>query len=148
MCWAILAAAATADTEGFLGDLEIPAVGLRGIFRRGDVFGTGGGLRTTGGPARFLAFAAVTFAEAFALTTAFAFAFPRTDFFARAAAFFFSLFAFSRSFWRGVTRVVTIFVVVVVVVDVLWLLLLLLLFFERGAVPETGGGSPGRGFFF
>jgi hypothetical protein len=109
MCWAILAAAATADTEGFLGDLEIPAVGLRGIFRRGDVFGTGGGLRTTGGPARFLAFAAVTFAEAFALTTAFAFAFPRTDFFARAAAFFLSFFAFSTALWRGVT----IFVVVV-----------------------------------
>ena len=106
MCWAILAAAATAACE-FLGDLEIPAVGLRGIFRRGDVFGTGGGLRTTGGPTRLFAFAAVTFAKAFALATLFAFAFPelafaRTDFFARLAAFFLSLFDFSRALWRAV----------------------------------------------
>jgi hypothetical protein len=147
MCWAILAAAATADTEGFLGDLEIPAVGLRGIFRRGDVFGTGGGLRTTGGPARFLAFAAVTFAEAFALATAFAFAFPRTDFFARTAAFFFSLFTFSRSFRRGVRRVVTIFVVVVVAVDVLWLLLLLLLLFFDAQPRKPGVAAPDAEFF-
>jgi hypothetical protein len=121
--------AAAAAAAAFLGDLEIPAVGLRvGLFRRGDVLGTGGGLRTTSRPTRLFAFAAVNFAEAFALATVLAFAFPelafaRTDFFARVAAFFLSLFAFSTALWRAVAIFGTrrrrrrriVFVVVVVV---------------------------------
>ena len=116
------AAAAAAGLPLALGDLLIPFLGL---FRRGGVLATGGGLYTRVGPALAAEFFAVSFAAFFAWAALFAFALPSFDvafalvvFPCSFAARAFSLFAVINEFWRTVPldRVFRGIVVVVVCV--------------------------------